>query len=344
MSHELKSDSVTVAAMTPLCKGERPISYELRSMTSPRIFAVGAAHLDRRGRVAETYVPAASNPGTMREEVGGGVFNALRNAVRHGAKGTLLSLRGGDLAAETVARTIQEWAIEDRSAIFLDRTTPSYTAILDANGDLVAGFADMGLYDSGFLRQLRRRSVREAVAASDAILCDANMSAEAVASLMRLANGKSVYAIAISPAKVVRLADTLSNLSCLFLNLREARTLARIGEDVSALAAAKALRAAGLARAVITQGEGPLLAFDENDFFTIASLEAVTIIDVTGAGDAVAGTTVAHLMRGQPLREAIRYGVAASFLTIQAAPVVAHYDDDTFAAALSLVGAPRAVA
>ncbi len=313
-------------------------------MTRTRIFAVGAAHLDRRGRIAGAYVPAASNPGTMREEVGGGVFNALRNAVRHGAKGSLLSLRGGDLAAETVARTIAEWDIEDRSAIFLDRTTPSYTALLDASGDLIAGFADMGLYDAGFLRQLRRRPVREAVSAADAILCDANMSADALAALMRLAGGKPAYAIAISPAKVVRLADTLSNLACLFLNLREARTLARIGDDMSALDAAKALRAAGLARAVITQGAGPLLAFDEDGFFTVAPLETGAVVDVTGAGDAVAGTTVANLMHGATLREAIRHGVAASFLTVQAASVVAQYDDDAFAAALSLVGAPRPVA
>lgn len=280
----------------------------------------------------------------MREEVGGGVFNALRNAVRHGSKGTLLSLRGGDLAAETVARTIAEWGIEDRSAIFLDRTTPSYTALLDASGDLIAGFADMGLYDSGFARQLRRRSVRDAMSASDAILCDANMPADALTVLMRLAEDTPVYAIAISPAKVMRLAGTLSDLACLFLNLREARTLAQFSSDASALDVAKALRAAGLASAVITQGAGPLFAFDEDGFFTIASLETGAVVDVTGAGDAVAGTTVAKLMQGATLREAVRRGVAASFLTVQAASVVAQYDDEAFAAALSLVGATRPVA
>ncbi|TJW70096.1 MAG: carbohydrate kinase, partial [Mesorhizobium sp.] len=31
--------------------------------TSPRILALGGAHIDRRGQVSGVYVPAASNPG-----------------------------------------------------------------------------------------------------------------------------------------------------------------------------------------------------------------------------------------------------------------------------------------
>ena len=106
---------------------------------TPKLFAAGGAHIDRRGRVSGTYVPGASNPGIMREEVGGGVFNALRNAVRRGCAGSLLSLRGGDIAGETVARAVRQAGIDDLSATFLDRATPSYTALVEANGDVVAG-------------------------------------------------------------------------------------------------------------------------------------------------------------------------------------------------------------
>src|SRR5690606_21264876 len=115
------------------------------SLTKPKILAVGAAHLDRRGRMSGNYVPAASNPGTIHEEVGGGVFNALRNAVRHGVSGALLSLRGGDLAGNAVARAVYEAGVSDLSVTFIDRTTPSYTALLDADGELIVGFADMDL-------------------------------------------------------------------------------------------------------------------------------------------------------------------------------------------------------
>ena len=313
-------------------------------MTTSKLLAIGAAHLDRRGRVSGRYIPAASNPGTMAEEVGGGAFNALRNAVRHGAAGTIISLRGGDIAADAVAHAIAQRGIEDRSVVFLDRTTPSYTALLDEHGELIAGFADMGLYDTCFARQIRRRAVREAIQAADAILCDANMPADAVGALVDHAAGKPVHAIAISPAKVVRLTSHLSNLSCLFLNLAEARALVQAASDAPATEIASALRGRGLPSAVITEGAASLTAFDEAGIFTVTPPLASSIADVTGAGDALTGATVARLMEGMPLQEAVRCGVAASFLTIQTNAVVADYDDNAFAAALSLVGRPADVA
>src|SRR5690606_18404850 len=103
--------------------------------------------------------------------------------------------------------------------------TPSYTALLDAEGELIAGFADMGLYDAGFPRQMRRRKLREAADRADAVLCDANMPAPAIAELIGAPGVQQVHAIAISPAKVIRLQAVLPFLACLFMNAREARTL-----------------------------------------------------------------------------------------------------------------------
>ena len=182
-------------------------------LKSPKILAVGGAHIDRRGQVSGAYVPAASNPGTMREDVGGGVFNALRSAVRRGVAASLLSVRGGDAAAETVSRAIAEAGIADLSAVFLDRTTPSYTALIDRDGELIVGFADMALYDLAFPKQIRRSKVREVIAAADAVLCDANLPSSALERLVALAAGKPVFAIAISPAKVVRLIPVLGALA-----------------------------------------------------------------------------------------------------------------------------------
>ncbi|WP_040593274.1 PfkB family carbohydrate kinase, partial [Mesorhizobium metallidurans] len=139
---------------------------------SQKILAIGAAHIDRRGRISGNYVPAASNVGTMREDVGGNAFNALCCAVRRGASGSLLSVRGGDAPAERVSLAIAAAGIVDLSAVFLDRPTPSHTVLLDRDGATIAGLADMGLYDLALPKQIRRAKVREAITAADAILCD----------------------------------------------------------------------------------------------------------------------------------------------------------------------------
>ncbi|MGB3416522.1 MAG: carbohydrate kinase, partial [Mesorhizobium sp.] len=68
------------------------------------------------------------------------------------------------------------------------------------------------------------------------------------------------------------------------------------------------------------------------------------IADVTGAGDALAGTTVAALMRGQALRQAVREGIAASMLALASADAAPGFTPAAFAGALALVPEPVEVA
>ncbi|TPK72647.1 carbohydrate kinase family protein [Mesorhizobium sp. B2-4-17] len=311
---------------------------------SAKILAVGGAHIDRRGQVAGPYVPAASNPGTMREDVGGGVFNALRSTVRRGVSASLLSVRGGDAAGDIVSRGIAEAGIKDLSAVFLDRTTPSYTALIDREGELIVGFADMVLYDLAFPKQIRRSKMREVVANADAILCDANLPASALERLVSLAAGKPVFAIAISPAKVTRLIPVLGELAQLFMNRREAVVLAGVNSSASEREMIDGLRCNGLASGVVTAGSAPVLGFDEAGAFSILPPAPRKVADVTGAGDALAGATVAALLRGLPLRRALREGVAAATLAIESTNAVPEFTAASFAEALALVPDAREVA
>ena len=312
-------------------------------MTKPKLFAAGGAHIDRRGRVSGSYIPGASSPGIMREEVGGGVFNALRNAVGRGGGGALLSVRGGDMAGEAVARAIGEGGIADLSATFLDRATPSYTAFVEANGDVVAGLADMGLYDLAFAKLLRRRAVRDAIAEADAVLCDANLPEPALERLAGLAGEKPLFAVAISPAKVIRLRPVLSRIACLFMNRREAAVLSGGDVDGGPANMVQALAASGLASGVISAGRERIVGFDADGVFEIEPPSPRRTADSTGAGDALAGATVAARMRGEKLREALREGLAAALLTIETDTVVADHDEAAFAEALGLVPQARDV-
>ncbi len=308
------------------------------------VLAMGGAHIDRRGQVSGTYVPGASNPGTMREEVGGGVFNALRNIVRRGNAASLFSVRGGDSSGEAVARAIADAGIEDISAVFLDRATPSYTALLDHEGELIAGFADMALYEAAFPKQLSRAKARQAVGGAGAILCDANLPEAALTKLASLSAGRPLFAIAISPAKVVRLKPVLPALECLFLNRREAAALTGVPPEADMRAIVHALRETGLNSAVVTAGGDTVVAFDASSICAIEPPVAAQIVDVTGAGDALAGTTISALLSGVPLPEAIRHGLAAAKLCIESSHSVPDHSDPGFSEALALVPEPRAVA
>lgn len=303
--------------------------------TRPAILAVGGAHVDRRGVVSGSYRPGASNPGTMREEVGGGAFNALRNACLAGARGAMLSVRGGDAAGRMVERAIAEAGISDLSATFLDRSTPSYTAILEDSGELVCGFADMALYDLAFDKQLRRHPFRDSIGSVDAVLADANLPLSALGRLAGAIGDVPLFAIGVSPAKVVRLKPILGSLSILFLNRNEARALTGLAPGSPDDAIGPALAGTGLARAVVTAGGADLILLEQGRLATLTPPRTSNVRDVTGAGDSLAGVTMARVLQGLDFHQAVRHGIAAASLTIESEAVVAQFGEAELLARLA---------
>ena len=293
----------------------------------PILLGIGGAHIDRRGIMTAPYIRGASIPGHMREEVGGGMFNALRVAAQFGVEAQLLSVRGGDAAGAAVALDAKQRGIADLSSTFLDRATASYTALLDEGGDVVAALADMEIYETALPRILARKQYREAIARTDGILMDANMPETAILKLMKLCEGKPVFALAISPAKAVRLRPVLGRLACLFLNRREAQALCQLepgGPQTSGELAIR-LHAIGLNACMLTDGADEVCLMNGGKIRHATPPAAERIVDVTGAGDALCGAAVSTMLAGMPMDAALRNGLAAASLTVETAFAVADF-------------------
>lgn len=286
-------------------------------MTEKTVSVFGGAHIDRRGRISGDTAPGSSNPGRWFEEAGGGGFNAARNLARLGLEVRMIAPRGGDAIGEMVAQAAEAAGVIDCPFTFLDRKTPSYTAILENDGNLVIALADMDLYKWFSPRRLQQRATREIIAASNLILTDANLPEETLAALAGRAreNGKPMAAIAISPAKVVRLKGCLAQMQFVFLNEAEARAMT--GEDAADMTDwPKLLRAAGLAGGVVTGGARVAVAFDRTTACTVAPPRFDEIADVTGAGDALAAGFLAAYLDGGDLGACLRVGVASASITV----------------------------
>jgi len=281
------------------------------------ILVIGGAHMDRRGRIDGTTAMGASNPGRWIEEPGGGGLNAARSLSRLGQNVRLIAPRGGDRAGERVAEAACKAGIDDCPVVFLDRATPSYTAILEKDGNLIIALADMDLYDMFTPRRLRARSLRDSLDMARLVLCDANLPEETLTALAEEAATRRlpISAIAISPAKVVRLRPSLKHLDCLFMNAAEAQALA--GErPVHPEGWPALLRGAGLKAGVVTSGSGTAVAFDQVSVATLSPPRLESVIDVTGAGDAFAAGFIAARLDGANLGEALRNGAAVAALTL----------------------------
>ncbi|MBA4784437.1 MAG: carbohydrate kinase family protein [Rhizobiales bacterium] len=312
---------------------------------SRRVLVLGGAHLDRRGRISGDTAMGASNPGAWMEEIGGGAFNVARNLAILGHQVTMVSPRGGDMTADKIAAAAEAAGVIDRPFVFLDRATPSYTAILERDGNLVVALADMDLYRLFGPRRLQVRALRQSIEEAELIVCDANLPAETLTALCAVASqaGVPVAGIAISPAKVVRFSAALPALGYLFMNAAEAAALCG-SQAATAATWPVHLRRKGLRAGVVTDGGHKLAAFDATESLTMAPPPLTYTADVTGAGDALAAGTLDALLRHKGLPEAIRCGIAASRITLRSPHAVAPdltpdaMDDET-----TLVGAPQKV-
>lgn len=307
-----------------------------------KILVLGGAHIDRRGMIETETAPGASNPGSWMEEAGGGGFNAARNLSRLGFQVRIIAPRGGDATGEAVAEAARQAGVEDTPFTFLDRRTPSYTAILERDGNLVIALADMDLYKLFTPRRLKIRAVREAITASDILLCDANLPEDTLTALGLVARAceKPLAAIAISPAKAVKLKAVLGDIDILFMNEAEARALT--GETTANVRDwPDILRKAGLAGGVVTHGASEVVAFSRTETAILHPPLIREVKDVTGAGDAMASGYLAAIAEGKTIAEALRQGAAAAAITVQSPFATSHeLSKDSVEAMLGLV--PRA--
>jgi pseudouridine kinase len=283
----------------------------------PRLFFAGGAHVDRRARADVPFLGGASNPGTLLQAAGGAILNAATAWRALGGPATLWSARGGDADAALVQGAVEAAGIEDLSIAWLDRTTASYTAILDDRGDLVAGVADMAIYERLQPRHLTRAHLRPAIEACNALLVDANLPESTLLALAgTFAPERPTGAIGVSPAKVVRLRPALPRLDALFLSRAEAASLAHATPTTRFDLLAELLDEAGVKRAVITDGAGAALILDEDALLMQAPV-AVQPRDVTGAGDTLAATAFGLFAAGLDFVQAVRAGMAAATIRIR---------------------------
>ena len=286
------------------------------------VVCIGGSNLDRKLRTLAPLQLGTSNPVTQRETAGGVARNLAENLARLGLPVHLLTAVGEDAAGRELLAQAERLGIDTSGTLrAADAPTGSYTAVLDATGDLVLALAQMEITERltpAFLRQTAPQR-----AAASLTLADLNLPADSIALLAQdaAAGGAPLLLVAVSVPKMTRLPRDLSGVQCLLLNRDE--LAAAVGErqplkSAAALARAQAqLRERGLRQLVVTDGAAGVYYGDGGP---LQHLEApvVEVRDVTGAGDAFAAGVAAALHQDpQDLTLACRRGLALAVLTLQ---------------------------
>ena len=277
------------------------------------VVAVGGANVDVVARPDVDAERASSNPGTVTVTAGGVARNVAEVLARLGTPTSLVSAVGGDHHGDLVVEATTDAGVDISHVRQVAGPTGAYVALLDAAGELCAGVADM---TACRLRpaDVRADPVAELIAAADLVVLDGNLDPATLLAALDVAGTVPVAFDPVSVPKSTGLRAAVAGRS-LFLVSAGAAELEALGAP-GGLDAELVWERRGPDGSTLTSTTAPVGAVD------LPSLYVETVVDVTGAGDAMLGAFLHAWLDGASGAEAAAYGHAAAALTVASAHTV----------------------
>ncbi len=288
-----------------------------------RVVVVGGANVDVKARTIQAAVPGTSNPGVTAQAPGGVARNVAENLARLGVPASLVSVVGRDALGDWLLRETEAAGVDVRAVLRAPEvSTGTYTAVLDASGELLVAVAAMAAVEALTPAALQER--RGVLRGAAWVVADGNLPEASLAHLLSLAAEAGVPVV-FEPVSVPKAARLRSALAADLVpqvvtpNVPElAALLGRaVPDEPEALRAAAAeLHAQGVRLMWVRRGAAGSLLSSPDGVTELAALPA-NVRDVTGAGDAMLAAFLAGLASGLPPAEAARHGHAAAALTVE---------------------------
>ncbi|MFC4599812.1 carbohydrate kinase [Cohnella hongkongensis] len=306
-----------IAALTKrgVIRGRAYITAEENS-----VICIGGANLDTKATAKQRIRAGSSNPAVVAASSGGVARNIAENLARLSCAVSLLTVVGDDQAGQWVLKETAASGVNTSLArVLAGEKTGTYTALLDPDGEMFVAYADMEIYDR-FTPQLLQETWPH-IASSKLVVADANLPAETLAELVSRCRDGSLPLLIdpVSSGKAKKLPSDLTGVTAIFPNLEEAAELAGAApsDEPDCAELARAIHERGVAHVCITVGEqGVFHSSADGEPARIASIPT-DVVEVTGAGDAFVAGVAYGLLHDRPYREACRFGLAASHLTLQ---------------------------
>lgn len=288
----------------------------------PEVVVIGGANIDVHARSGGPLVEGTSNPGSTSLGNGGVGRNVAENLARLGTRTRLVAGVGRDplgdqLLAGTAAAGVDVSLVRRTAA-----ATGTYTAVLDADGELAVAVADMAASDELTPDDVRRAA--DAVASASLLVLDGNLGEATVTAALALADehGVPVVLDPVSVPKAERLRPVLERGHRWFLLTPNRAELAALtglpaGTDDEVGAAVAELHGLGAEHVWVRFGAGGSLLSTVGDGpATSLPVVPAMVVDVTGAGDAMLAAFCHAVLGGRSPVEAARLGHAAASLTV----------------------------
>lgn len=283
----------------------------------PTILCFGAMHMDKLARCYHPFVEGTSNPVSSEVFVGGVAFNIARHLKSRQCEAGMVSCVGDDPSGRHLLAHAAEWQI-GCEFVHISEKMPSanYTALLNPDGELVAGLSDVAIYDQMTVEQLAPHL--EAFKQWSYWVLDANLPARTLHWLCQNKGNTQVLAAPVSVSKAKCWQQILEFTDFWIGNAKEASVLCgfQVEDAPSAYEAAEKLRKLGTKTALITLGAKGIV---------VSSVPVgghwqtppAQVQNVNGAGDAFFAGFISTFAKGASIKNSLELGLALASLTTE---------------------------
>lgn len=275
-----------------------------------QVCIVGGAALDITGLPDGVCRLRDSNLGTVRIQVGGVGRNIGCRLTRYALHTELITALGNDFHAQMIEKDCLEHGIGLSHSIRLDEPSAIFLCVLDEERDLLAGVSDMGIMLRITPELLAERL--PLLNASSAVVLDANLHPDALTYLCEHVTAPLFYE-PVSFAKSRRIGNNIGRCFAIKPNRYEAAHLSGCSCDTvrGVYRAAEWFLREGVQRVFISLGAEGVVWADPDGCGHIEA-EPITVVDTTGAGDAMCAAIIHGLLSGLSTEECALAGNRAS--------------------------------
>ncbi len=287
-----------------------------------RVVVIGGANVDIQGFSSGDFVRADSNPGRIVRSSGGVGRNIAENLARLGMAVSLLSVFGSSAEGLALMEACKDAGIDVSHSLIVPGPTPTYLALMDKAGSLVAAVADMEA-----MNRLTVYELGKCIGLLDDasyIVVDTNIPKASLEWLVgRYGSPTSKPCLVLDPVSATKARNAVGLLGAFTLakpNRSECAILAGI-ESENPQDLCKALRDKGQSpkELYLSLGEQGLYCCLENGQTLSVELpppdRCPKPINRSGAGDAALAALIWATDQGFPLRDKAQYSLTASILT-----------------------------
>ncbi len=284
------------------------------------VLVLGSSNIDIVVRVDRLPSPGETVLGEDRQEYWGGKgANQALAALRAGTEVRFVTMLGGDSDGDAYRYYLVESGISSDGILRCKSSTGTALIVVERGGENQIAVAPGA---NAFLTPGRIRRKLGLLDFGDVVLAQLEVPVSSITEAFRKGRKRGACNI-LNPApaagelprELLRLTDVLAP------NETEAAHLTELEKtpetDKEFLGAARALRALGPSRVVITAGEKGAFLLDANKASWLRPPAGIEVVDTTGAGDAFCGALAARFAEGAALEDAVRFAVSAGSCSVR---------------------------